>query len=152
MSSKGTSGEELADKKSIRPRAVLETVLYVDDLDAASEFYALVMNLPLAHEDRRMKVFRLTDQNFLLLFKTGDTRQPINVPGGTIPAHDGRHGMHVALSIDHDEVEAWAQRLQDNNIPIESTVRWPSGDTSLYFRDPAGNLVELATPDLWKDR
>jgi catechol 2,3-dioxygenase-like lactoylglutathione lyase family enzyme len=28
-------------------------------------------------------------------------------------------------------------------------VRWPRGGESIYFRDPDGHLVELATPGLW---
>lgn len=136
----------------IRPKAVLETVLYVDDLDLAYDFYASVLNLPLVHGDRRMKVLRVTDQNFLLLFEAGTDGQAIEVKGGTIPAHDGKTGIHMAFSVDHGDLESWAQRLKDSDIPIESTVKWPSGDISLYFRDPAGNLIELATPDLWKRR
>ena len=98
-----------------------------------------------------MKVLEVTDRNFLLLFKIGATLEPIDVNGGTIPAHDGKVGMHVAFSVDHSDLMSWSRRLQDSGIQIENTVRWPSGETSLYFRDPAGNLVELATPNLWRD-
>ncbi len=28
-------------------------------------------------------------------------------------------------------------------------VNWDQGGTSLYFRDPAGNSIELAPPTLW---
>jgi hypothetical protein len=27
--------------------------------------------------------------------------------------------------------------------------RWPQGSRSLYFRDPAGNDLELASSNLW---
>ncbi|MFN0129142.1 MAG: hypothetical protein ACKV19_20930 [Verrucomicrobiales bacterium] len=37
------------------------------------------------------------------------------------------------------------------NIPVESRIRWPGGATSLYFRDPDGHAVELATPGLWRE-
>ena len=34
-------------------------------------------------------------------------------------------------------------------VPIELETDWPRGGHSLYFRDPAGNSVELITPGLW---
>ena len=37
----------------------------------------------------------------------------------------------------------------DRGVAIEAEVEWPSGGRSLYFRDPAGNVVELAPPTLW---
>ena len=40
-------------------------------------------------------------------------------------------------------------RLQDHGIEIEKEVKWPRGGRSLYFRDPAGNSVELVTPGCW---
>ena len=42
-----------------------------------------------------------------------------------------------------------AARLGEREIAISGEYRWPRGGTSLYFRDPDGALVELATPGLW---
>ena len=47
------------------------------------------------------------------------------------------------------ELEAWRERLQAHAIAIEGEMSWPRGGKSLYFRDPDGHLVELATPGLW---
>ena len=33
---------------------------------------------------------------------------------------------------------------------IESEVNWDRGGTSIYFRDPEGHSVELATPGVWE--
>jgi catechol 2,3-dioxygenase-like lactoylglutathione lyase family enzyme len=44
----------------------------------------------------------------------------------------------------------WEGRLQERGIPIESRTTWSRGGTSLYFRDPDGHLLELATPGLWE--
>jgi len=40
--------------------------------------------------------------------------------------------------------------LRDAGIAIEGRTQWPRGGHSIYFRDPDGHLLELATPGLWK--
>jgi len=69
--------------------------------------------------------------------------------GGKIPPNDGSCNSHLAFPIAVSELEAWEKRLLENGIPIESKVKWERGGQSLYFRDPDGNLLELATPGLW---
>lgn len=130
--------------------AVLETVLYVDDLDRAAAFYAGVIGLAVLHADARMRAFDVGGRGTLLLFPRGGTLAPVETPGGTIPPHDGAGPLHVAFSIEAEALEAWRQRLAAAGIALESTVTWPRGGTSLYFRDPDDHLVELATPGLWK--
>jgi catechol-2,3-dioxygenase len=53
----------------------------------------------------------------------------------------GRH-VHFAVSVTPDSLDQLAQRLRDAGIPTEGPVEHDGGDRSLYFRDPAGNLVE----------
>jgi extradiol dioxygenase family protein len=53
----------------------------------------------------------------------------------------GRH-VHFAVSVTPDSLDELAQRLQEAGIPTEGPVEHDGGDRSLYFRDPAGNLVE----------
>ncbi len=59
---------------------------------------------------------------------------------------------HIAFVIDESEIEPWRKRLQEAGVAIESEVDWPEGGRSLYFRDPAGNSVELAPPTLWRKK
>jgi catechol 2,3-dioxygenase-like lactoylglutathione lyase family enzyme len=58
--------------------------------------------------------------------------------------------VHVAFAISADELQEWETRLREHAIAIEGRTRWSRGGTSLYFRDPDGHLVELATPGLWE--
>ena len=44
---------------------------------------------------------------------------------------------------------AWRKQLREAGIPIEREVDWDEGGRSLYFRDPAGNIVELAPLTIW---
>jgi catechol 2,3-dioxygenase-like lactoylglutathione lyase family enzyme len=70
---------------------------------------------------------------------------------GNIPAHDGSGPMHMAFAIAADELAPWEKLLGEHGIEIEGRVKWPKGGTSIYFRDPDGNLLELATPGLWEN-
>jgi catechol 2,3-dioxygenase-like lactoylglutathione lyase family enzyme len=130
--------------------AVLETVLYVADLERAAAFYGETMGLPALHADTRMRAFDVGGCGVLLLFPRGGALEPTETPGGVIPPHDGRGPLHLAFAIAPDALEPWRERLRACGIALESSVRWPRGGVSLYFRDPDGHLVELATPGLWK--
>jgi catechol-2,3-dioxygenase len=44
---------------------------------------------------------------------------------------------------------SWREHLHAHNVPVEAEVQWPGGGASLYVRDPAGNSIELVTPELW---
>jgi catechol 2,3-dioxygenase-like lactoylglutathione lyase family enzyme len=130
--------------------AILETALYVADLDRAEAFYRDTMGLPCIHTDFRMRTFDVAGRGVLLLFPEGGSLQPIATPGGLIPPHDGRGPAHVAFSIDADALAAWEDHLAASRVTIEGRTRWPRGGISVYFRDPDGHLLELATPGLWK--
>lgn len=130
--------------------AVLETALYVDDLARAKEFYESRMGLSLLRADNRMCAFDVGGRDVLLLFQRGASAQTMTVPGGTIPPHDGQGPLHIAFAIAADELQAWEERLETSGIAIEGRTIWQRGGTSLYFRDPDGHLLELATPGLWQ--
>lgn len=85
----------------------------------------------------------------LLLFQRDATRTAVPMGDGIIPAHGTTGAGHMAFRIHADEIEAWRARLAAANVPLESEIEWPQGGHSLYFRDPAGNSLELATPQLW---
>jgi catechol 2,3-dioxygenase-like lactoylglutathione lyase family enzyme len=133
-----------------RLNRILETALYVADLERASAFYSDVLRLPLIHTDHRMRTFDVGGNGVLLLFIEGGSLQPTETPGGSIPPHDGRGPMHVAFSIAADELEAWQRHLTEAGIVVEGRTQWPRGGVSVYFRDPDGHLLEIATPGLWR--
>lgn len=128
---------------------VLETALYVDDLDRAAEFYEQVLELAALTQDSRFRAYDVGGTNVLLLFLRGATLETVQMPGGTIPPHDGHGPLHVAFAIGADDLAAWEVRLGERGITIEGRTDWPRGGRSIYFRDPDGHLLELATPGLW---
>jgi hypothetical protein len=40
-------------------------------------------------------------------------------------------------------------RLADNAVPIVEEIECSNGVKSFYFRDPAGNVLEIADGDPW---
>nr|WP_281502823.1 VOC family protein [Ancylobacter crimeensis] len=127
----------------------METGLYVEDLPRARIFYENVLGLRPMVADGRFCAYDAGPSSVLLLFLRGATLERVVLPGGTIPPHDGQGPLHYALGIPADMVEPWIAHLASHEVAIESRVTWKGGAVSLYFRDPDGHLVELATPGLW---
>jgi catechol 2,3-dioxygenase-like lactoylglutathione lyase family enzyme len=126
-------------------KAVIETAIYVDDLREAETFYGTILGLPvMGREADRHVFFQVGDADVLLAFLAETTRK-----GDRLPPHGASGPGHFALGIDADSFDAWKKFLQDHGVSIEKAVEWPRGGRSLYFRDPAGNSVELITPGLW---
>lgn len=131
---------------------VLETALYVDDLPRAALFYEQVMGLQtVLYADDRMRAYDVSRKSVLLLFIRGGTTEPVQTGGGLIPPHDATGQIHMAFAIAPDSLAAWQTHLAQHAVQIEGTSHWQRGGHSLYFRDPDGNLLELATtPGLWR--
>jgi len=128
---------------------VLETALYVDDLERSIRFYKETFQLEVIAGDDRFCALSVAGRQVLLLFRKGGTTAPVATPGGAIPSHDGDGHLHFAFSIPASELQAWQEWLQEKGVQVEGKVRWPAGGVSLYLRDPDGHLAELATPGLW---
>jgi len=128
---------------------VLETALYVDDLDRARRFYEEVIALSPIYQDPRLCAYAVGTRSVLLLFQRGAALETVVMPGGTIPPHDGSGPLHVAFAISASELPAWEEALRLHRVPIEGRTQWKRGGHSIYFRDPDGHLLELATPGLW---
>lgn len=141
----------------IQVNRLLETALYVADVNRSCEFYQRILGLgpvigPLAEGEIQNTTFRAIDMpggQVLLLFRKGSAARAAVFPGGSIPAHDADGRLHLAFAISLVELDAWRERLRSNGVEIEAEMKWHRGGTSLYFRDPDDHLVELATPGLW---
>lgn len=128
---------------------VLETALYVGDLDRSIAFYERVFGFQTMLHDERMAGLRVPGRQVLLLFRRGGSTEPSPTPNGTIPPHDGRGTLHLAFAIGAAQVDAWRRWFRAQNVAIDSEVHNERGGHSIYVRDPDGHSVEVATRALW---
>ena len=128
---------------------VLETCLYVDAFERACPFYEQILGLNSIFRDPRLCAYDVGGRGVLLLFLRGGSLETVQLPGGMLPPHDGSGPVHLAFSIAAEELAAWEERLAEADIAIEGRIKWPRGGESIYFRDPDGHVLELATPGLW---
>lgn len=125
--------------------AVLESALYVEDLARAVAFYRDVLGLRLISEfENRRGVALRAGPSILLLFRAEETsRQAEPAP------HGARGPGHVAFRVAPAEMDGWRRRLKERGVPIEHEQRFGENPPSIYFRDPDGNLLELAVASIW---
>lgn len=129
---------------------VLESCLYAADLDAAQRFYSNTLGLELVSAERKRHVFFRCGPGMLLLFNPDHTStEQSHVGGSPVPLHGSRGAGHLAFAASEDELPQWRESLSRAGVAIESEVSWPGGGQSIYFRDPAGNSLEIATPKMW---
>jgi catechol 2,3-dioxygenase-like lactoylglutathione lyase family enzyme len=132
-------------------RGILETAVYVDDLDRAHAFYGGVLGLSRMVEGDRLYAYDAGPGQTLLVFARGRTREDSDTPGGVIPGHHSDGPAHFAFSVAPGDLAAWQAHLAAAGIALRSRVSWPQGGTSLYVDDPDGNVVEFAAPPLWQN-
>jgi catechol 2,3-dioxygenase-like lactoylglutathione lyase family enzyme len=137
-------------RSTMRTTGVLESCLYATDLTAVEQFYTDVIGLELISREQGRHVFFRCGESVVLIFNPEHTStQQTQVGDAKIPLHGARGAGHLAFRIAEEELPGWRQHLDKNDVEIESEVSWPNGAQSIYFRDPAGNSIELVSPRLW---
>lgn len=123
-------------------------VLNVSDIDRSLHFYADVLGLTAerVEEYRAGKIgfpsVRINEQTIIDLFPP--ERQATVVGEG-----GGQNLNHLCLALENDDMDAVVDYLAGHSIAIETgpVRRWGArgNGTSVYFRDPDHNLVEVRT-------
>ena len=132
------------------PKGILETVLYAADLEAAERFYTHVLGLSVHAKVPGRHVFFRCGAQMLLIFAPAETIKPPR-PDAPVPMlpHGAIGPGHLCFKASAAEIDGWRARLQAAGIAVELEFTWPGGGRSIYFRDPAGNVLEFAEPRIW---
>jgi catechol 2,3-dioxygenase-like lactoylglutathione lyase family enzyme len=123
--------------------AVLETVVYCTTENEAStrRFYREVLGLrPLGEGSSG---HRLGGGVFLLFNRDESSVQD------SPPAHGADGVVHTCFLAAEGEYERWKDDLAAKGVEIVQEITWPRGPRSFYFKDPAGNMLEIAEGDMW---
>lgn len=130
---------------------VLETVLYYTNEDATRRFYAEVMGMRIIGQTPGRQIFFRAGSSVFLLFNAESTRRP-----GSLPPHGSAGPGHVCFLVPATSYDQWREHLLSAEVEILQDVDWPVGTSgnnplgsSFYFRDPSGNLLEIANADFW---
>ena len=130
---------------------LLETALYVDDMARSVAFFRDLMGLTPMLETERLTAFDAGRKGVLLVFRRGASTEDMPSERGTVAGHDGSGPLHMAFAIAEDSYDEWHRHLVAAGVKIRSEMRWPRGGRSLYFEDPDGHVLEVATPGLWRN-
>ena len=129
--------------KTLAVKKVVETGVYVTDLDKARDFYTSVIGLQLHSEEKNRHVFLKAGKSMLLLFRADATLKEQR-----LPPHGATGVQHFAFEVEPKDYDAWKARLAEKGIPIEKEIDWGRAK-SVYFRDPSNNVAELITRGNW---
>lgn len=127
---------------------IIETCIYASHLEEMKNFYIKYLGLEFVSEEKGRSVFLKAGKSMLLIFNPTNT---LNNTNKLFPIHGAITPpsiIHFALEIQKEDYEKWKYILQDNKIYIEKEIEL-NDSKSIYFRDPAGNLVEFITNNAW---
>ncbi|HEX9749764.1 MAG TPA: VOC family protein [candidate division Zixibacteria bacterium] len=125
---------------------LIETVIYAEDLDKAERFYRDVLGLRRFSASAAHRFFAV-GHTVLLAFDPRESSVQLN-----LPQHGTTGSGHFAIQIDPDQYDPWLRHLTSHGVIIEKEHVWPKWSArSIYFRDPAGNAVELITRPAWEE-
>jgi catechol 2,3-dioxygenase-like lactoylglutathione lyase family enzyme len=131
------------DNMPPKSEGILESSLYVDDVAASKRFYEKLFGFHVISDfGERGCAMQAGLRQVLLLFRKGASLS-IQSP------HDGEGNLHIAFAVAASKLANWEAWLAENEIPVEEKRTWERGGQSVYFRDPDGHLLEIATPGVW---
>jgi catechol 2,3-dioxygenase-like lactoylglutathione lyase family enzyme len=122
------------------PRGIGAITLFVEDLEAAKQFYAEVFGLPVFFEDDNSAVFKFGN-TLVNLLKTTAARELIEP--AAVASREA--GARFQFTIEVDDVDAMCAALAKRGVPLlNGPMDRPWGIRTASFTDPAGHIWEIA--------
>jgi catechol 2,3-dioxygenase-like lactoylglutathione lyase family enzyme len=122
------------------PSGIGAITLFVEDLDAAKEFYGRAFALPVKFEDDASAVFEFggTLVNLLKATEADELIAPVKVA-------QPEAGARFQLTLGVDNVDATCRELTARGVELlNGPMDRPWGIRTAAFRDPAGHVWEIA--------
>jgi catechol 2,3-dioxygenase-like lactoylglutathione lyase family enzyme len=117
-------------------------VLFVDNLDPLVEFYEKKVGFPVRLRAEGYAEFAVEGAKFALLARSRMTE----ILGKEHTASPSPNAHQSAVTMLVDDVDRTFRELSSRGVPfLGSPADRPWGQRSVFFRDPEGHLIEIAT-------
>ena len=122
------------------PKGIHAITLFVEELNAAREFYQTVFGLPVVFEDDDSTVFRFGD-TLVNLLRT--TAAPELIEPATVANRKAGHRSVFTIGV--DDVDAMCAQLVERGVTLlNGPMDRPWGIRTASFVDPGGHIWEIA--------
>lgn len=123
------------------PKGISAITLFVDDLDAAKEFYGSVFGLPILLEDDSSAVFNFGNTLVNLLVSTA---APELIEPAIVAPREA--GSRLQLTINVADADATCAELAARGVELlNGPIDRPWGVRTATFMDPGGHVWEIAS-------
>ena len=135
--------DQMTDKSadvSSWPKGIGAITLFVEDLEAAKQFYRKVFGLPVTFEDGDSAVFKFGNTliNLLKITAAGELIEPAKVASREA-------GSRFVFTLDVDDVDAMCAELIARGVELlNGPMDRPWGVRTASFVDPGGYIWEIA--------
>jgi len=126
-------------------KQIKETCIYIKDLEVARHFYHEILGLAIISYVKEKHIFFRVGKSVLLCFNPDDSSQKKSPP-----PHYTSGKYHFAFEVSKTEYGEIKRQLMGKGIAITAEISWKNGLKSVYFEDPAGNVLEIVPEGVWE--